>query len=161
MVEVLLDAANQGLDLEPGLGGGAFLDRADLGLEERLDLAEVLDPRPAEPLDQDAQAAVRQLQHPHDAGGGAEARQVAFGRILLPRVLLGQQHEDPVVGQRLIDGADALLAAHRQGQDDERVGDDVLERQHRQDVRQLDDLFLGLQGGLGHGGLTFAAAAAG
>ncbi len=140
VVEVLLDAAHQGLDLELGPLGGLLVDRPHLGQQKGLALAEVLDPGPADALHQDAQPAVRQLQHAHDAGSGAEPRQIVLPRVVEQRAALGQQHQHPVLGQGLIDRAHALVAAHRQRQDDERIGDDVLERQHRHDVRQLRGL---------------------
>ena len=141
-VEALLDAAHQRLDLEALLGGGGLLDALDLGLQVRLGLADVLDAGARQALDEDADAAVGQLEHPHDDGRGADAVEVGLARVLDRAVALRHQHDDAALGERAVDRQDALVAPHRQRQDDVREDDRVLERQHGQDVGDLDRLVL-------------------
>ena len=82
-----------------------------------------------------------QLQHAHDDGHGADAVEVLLAGVLVLEVLLRRQHDDAVLGQRLVHRVDRLLPRHRQRHDDERKDHQVLERQHRQDVGDLDCFF--------------------
>ena len=72
--------------------------------------------------------AVRQLQHSHDQGRRPEVVEVALTWIFDRGVLLGDQHDDAVLRQSLVDGEDALVATDGKRQDD--VGKDhrVLQR---------------------------------
>ena len=140
-IEVLFDGADERLGLQAAILRRRLFDASDLCFEERRGLDEVVDAGTAEALHEDADAAVRQLQHPHDDGHRADAIEVVLGRVFVLKVFLRRQHDDAVLGQRLVHRVDRLLARHRQRDDDERKDHQVLERKHRQDVGDFDWLF--------------------
>ena len=109
-IEVLLDGANERLGLEALFLRRRLFDARDFRLEERRGLDEVVDARAAESLHQDADAAVRQLQHAHDDGHGSDAIEIVLGRIFVLEIFLRRQHDDAVLGQRLIHRVDRLFA---------------------------------------------------
>src|SRR2546428_499696 len=95
--------------------------------------------------------SLRKLQHPHDDAHGADVEQVLLGRLLHLAVLLRHQQDHPVVGQGLVDRPDGALAADREGHDDERIDDDVPERQDGELLRDLELILRDLQRLAAHG----------
>ncbi len=136
-LQLLAHAAHQCLDLERSLRQRLVGELLDLRLQEGLALGQVDDARAHHALHQDADAAVGQLEHAGDAGDGADVEQVVRLGVLGGAVALRHQHQQPVLGERPVDGLNALLARHRQRQDDEREEHHVAQRQHRQQVGQL------------------------
>ncbi len=120
-----------------------LLDARDLRFEEGRRLDEVVDARAREPLHEDADPPVRELEHPHDDRDRADPVEILFARVLVLEVLLRGQHDHAVLGQRLIDRVDRFLSRDRERNDDERKDDQILERQNRQNVGDLDRLFFG------------------
>ena len=140
-VEVLFDGAHECFDLQRAVLRHRLFDAGDLGFEERRGLDEVVDARAREALHQDANASVGELEHAHDDGHRAHAVEIVLAWIFVLKILLRGEHDDPVFGQGLVDGVDRLFARHGQRNDDEGEDHQVLQRQHRKDVRDLDRLF--------------------
>jgi len=87
--------------------------------------------RARESLDQDANASVRQFQHPHDHCRGSDRIQVFGSRFFLVEILLRGEQNHPVLSQRFVDGPDRFFARDKQRHDHERIDHDVAQRQHR------------------------------
>ena len=113
----------------------ALLETRDLGLDVGLLGERRVEAGAREALDEEADAPVGELQHPHDRGDRADRVEVLGARRVVLRVLLGDQHDDPLLGEGRVHRVDRLLAGHRERQDDEREDDDVLQRQDGEDVR--------------------------
>ncbi len=160
LLEVAADGPHERLELEvPGRRRG-LLEAGDLGAQVRLLLQEVLDPGAGEALDEDPDAVVRQLDHPHDAGHGADLVEVLRLRVLVVGVLLGEQEQEAVLRQRLVHRGDRALAADRQRHHHEREEHRVLQRHRRQHVGDRDGLLAGVLDvflGLVHGSSVVTA----
>ena len=138
LLERGLDVAHQGLDLERALLGALRLGhRLDARLQVGQALVEGDDAGAADALHEHADAAVGQLQHAHDEGGGAHRVDVVGPGVVLVLLLLRGEQDHAVLGERLVDGLDRAVAAHVEGHDHEREDDDVPQRQHRQHLRDL------------------------
>ena len=117
-----------------GLGFGDFLDAHGI-IGFGLDIAGNLGLREA--LDENLDAFVGQLQHPHDDADRADRVDVLRGGVLDVEGLLRRQEDHPVARQRGFDGLDRHLAADEQRQHHVGKHDDVAHRQQRQLVRDL------------------------
>src|SRR5262249_15131912 len=111
-----------------------LLELGDLRLEERVLGEEGVDAGAGQALDEEADAPVGELQHPHDGRDGADREELLGPGRLVLRVALGDEHDDPLLGQRRVHGVDRLLAGDGERKDDEREDDDVLQRKDRKDV---------------------------
>src|SRR5581483_1498121 len=140
-LEVLLDGTDERFDFQRTILRDRLFDARDLRLEERRGLNEVIDARAAQSLHQDADAAVGQLQHAHDDRDGADAIEILFARILVLEVFLRRQHDHAVFRERLIDGVDRLLPRYGERDDDEGEDHEILQRQNRKNVGDLDCFF--------------------
>ena len=78
LLEVRLDVARQRVDLEPVGVVGVFGGRADARAQVRLRRDDLVERQPREPLDDQPQAAVGQLEHLVDVRGGADRVQVGL-----------------------------------------------------------------------------------
>lgn len=79
----------------------------------------------ADAFHQHLHGAVGQLQELEDGGKGADLVDRIGGRIVVARVDLGGEQDVAVGADRLLKGADRLLAPHEQGHDHVREDDDV------------------------------------
>jgi hypothetical protein len=140
LLEVGPHGAQEGLQLEIAGGRGGLLEARDARAQEWLLLHEVLDSRACQPLDEDPDAVVGQLDHPHDPRHGPHLVEVLRGGVLLVGVLLGKQQEEPVLRQRLVHRRDRPVPADRQRHHHEWEHHRVLERHRRQDVGYRDGL---------------------
>ena len=88
--------------------------------------------KPREPLDDQSQAAVGQLEHLVDVGRGADGVQVRLGGFVDRRVALREHRDQLAVGNRVVDEPHGALAGD--GQRHERIGkeDRVAKREDRQ-----------------------------
>jgi hypothetical protein len=134
LLEAGLDVALQGVDLEAVLGPvdlGRFLD---LGEQVGAQRGQPLQPHPRQPLDDQPQAAVGQLEHLVDVGGRPDVVEVGFSRLLDGGVTLGEDRDEAAAGHRFVDQANRRLP--RDGERHERVGEQhrVAQRQHGQGV---------------------------
>ncbi len=140
LLETFLHAPDERLELLRGRHRRRLHDarhlRAEVGLlpQVRVDL----DPR--EPLHEEPDPAVGELQHPHHRGGGAGLEEVGRPGILDGAVALGDEDEDALLRERRIDGGDRLLARDRERHDDVGEEDDVLQREDGKDVGDRDGL---------------------
>ena len=135
LLQVLLHAPHERLVLGRELFRGLrFLEARDFHFQVRLFREDRVDPRARDALHEQARAAVRQLQHPHDRRDGSDRVQVGQPRQLGLGVSLGDQHDDPLLGERRVDGVDRPLPRDGERQDDVRKDDDVLQRQDRKNV---------------------------
>ncbi len=142
LLEIVSDVSRKRFDFER-LGNGRVRDRFDGSL--KVDVTRVV-PRhanAADALDEDADPVVRQFQHPHDHRRGADRVEVAVLGLFDRGVALRREQDHPVVGQRLLDGGDRPVAAHKERHDHVREDDDVPERQNREVVRDLDRALAG------------------
>ena len=119
---------------------GDLRNRLDPRLRKVVGARKMLQANPGDPLDEEADPAVRQFEHAHDRGRRADLVEVGLLRLLDRGVALRHQQDHPVLGERLVDRADRALPAERKRNDDERIEDGVLERQDRKDVGQSDGL---------------------
>ncbi len=146
LFEVATQRAHERLGLEVALRHGRLLEARDSGLEEGRLLHEVLDACTCQALDEDAHPGVRKLDHPQDSGHRADPVEIVRLRVLLACVALRHQQEQALLGECLVDGGDRLLSTHRQRHHHERKEHGVLQRHHRQDVRNRDRFLVGFLG---------------
>ena len=85
-----------------------------------------------EPLDDQPQAAVGQLEHLVDVRRRADAVQIVLRRLLDRRVALREDRDQLAVGDRVVDEADGALARHGQRHERIRKEHRVPKRQDRQ-----------------------------
>ena len=121
---LLAHGAHQRLGFDGDLTGLGLVDEVDLHPVERLLLLERAHPRLGDGLHQHLQAAVGQFQGAHDHRHHAHAVQVFLFGIVLGRILLGDQHEQLVFAQPLVDGLDGA------GPTDKERDDHVVEHHH-------------------------------
>ena len=149
----LLDAAQEGVLLQVRGLQLRLSQGLHPGLEEVLGLGEVLHPHPLKTLHQGPDATVRQLQDPHDQGGGAHLVEVRGLGVVHLHLLLREQQDHAVLHQGGVHGPDGLLPADAEGEDHIGVHHHVTEGQYRQLFRQLG-LLIGRGGQenvVGHG----------
>ena len=128
--EEALDVARQRLDLGRLADDvGHVLELAD---EVRLVLPRLDEPDPLEPLDEDAQRPVGDLDHLVDDRGRADLVQVVPAGLLGLRVPDGDEREHPVARDDVVDQPHRALLADRERR--HRVGEDdrLLQREDRQ-----------------------------
>ena len=140
--ELVLDAAGERLEL------GALLDHvrdlAELRDEVRLVLDWALEADPPDSLDEDPERPVGDLDHlVHDRGRPDLVEVVPAGwvRVL---VLDRDEREQPLARGHVVDELDRALLADRERRDRLREDHGLLERQDRQDRRDLDVALLEL-----------------
>ena len=114
-------------------GLGLFQSR-DLHLQVGVRGEDGVDARPGDALHEQPGAAVRKLQHAHDRSDGPDREEILETRGLGLRAPLSDEHDDPLLRERGVDGVDRLLPRDRQREDDVRKDDDVFQRQDRQDI---------------------------
>ena len=134
LLEAGLDVPLQRVDLESILGAVQLGRLFDLGQQVGPERRQPLQADPRQALDDQAQAAVGQLEHLVDVGGRPDLVEVGLGRLLDGGVALREDRDQPAAGHRLVDQPDRRLAGH--GQRHERVGEEhrVAQRQHGQRV---------------------------
>src|ERR1019366_1334103 len=103
---------------------------------------------PASPATRRGIAPSGELEHPHRGRGGPDRVVVFRLRLLDGGVLLRDEKEDALLGERRVDRGDGLLARDRERHDDVGEEDDVLQRQRRENVG--DDDLLGRGGFRAH-----------
>ena len=149
--EEALDVARQRLDL----GRVGVLVREPLELADEIGIVEILlgQADPVQAADEDPQRPVGDLDHLVDHRDRADLVDVVPARRLDRGVARGDEREQAVAGDDVVDQPDRALLADRERRHRLREDDRVLERQHRQRRRQLD-LGLGvlgnLEGDVGH-----------
>ena len=95
-------------------------------------LLDALDPRALRAFDQHLHGAVGQLQHLQDGGDAADVVQVLGRRVVLGRLLLGDQQDVLAGVHRDVERLDRFRAADEQRDHHVREHDDVAQRQQRQ-----------------------------
>ncbi len=122
-------------------------DRAD---EVRLGGDLLVEPDPAQPLDEDPERPVGHLDQLVDQGRGPDAVQVGPAGDVDLRIAHGDEGEQPVAGDRLVHQPHRAFLADRQRR--HRLGEDdrLLERKHRQHWRERDLAGARLELGLSH-----------
>ena len=128
--EGALDVAGQRLEL----GGGLDDVRERLDARHQVGLLGdvVAEPHPLGPLDEDADRPVRDLEHPGDDPGDADVVELVGPGLVELGVARGDQHQHPLAREDVVDEPHRALLADRQRGQRVRIGDHVLERQHRQ-----------------------------
>ena len=96
----------------------------------------VAHPHPLRALDQDADRPVRDLEHPRDDPGDPDVVELVGPRLVDLRVARGDQGQGPLPREHLVDEPDRARLPDRQRRQRVRIGDHLLERQHRQRRRQ-------------------------
>ena len=129
LLEVRLDVPLEGVDLElVGLAdvvGRRDDPRAQVGL--RLDDLPHLEA--SEPLDDQPQAAVGQLEHLVDVGGRADPEQVGLDGFLDRGVALGEDGDELPAANRVVDQADGAFPGHRERHERVREQNRVAQRE--------------------------------
>ena len=141
--EEVLDVARERFDLR-GLGHlvrqlDELADEIRIGLHLAVELAAF------EALDEDAQRPVGNLDHLVDDCGGADLVEVVPAGLVGLGVLHGDEREQAVARDDVLDELDRALLSDRERRHGFREDDRVLQRQDRQ-RRGKDDLFLALLG---------------
>jgi hypothetical protein len=143
LLEIALDVALERIDLELVAVAHLLGRLADAGAQVRPGRGEAVEPHAREALDDDAQAAVWQLEHLVYVAGRADWIQVVLFRLLLGGVTLGEHADEAARRYRLVDQPHRALASD--GERHERVGEEhgIAQRQDGQFVRQLERLVVG------------------
>ena len=123
------DRAGKRLDLV--LGADRLLDGRGLGLEIIFVIGKAGDGGAARALDQHLHGAVRQFQQLQHRGERAEFIDAVGSRLVIRRVLLGDEENLLVGAHHLFERGDRFLAADEERYDHVGENDDVPERQHR------------------------------
>jgi hypothetical protein len=105
--------------------------RRDVCADVRLQRDDAIEPQTHESLDDEAQAAVRQLEHLVDVGRRARAVQIVLGGLFNRRVALREYPDDPAGGGRFVDQANGALAGDRERHEGIGEQDRVPQREHR------------------------------
>ena len=134
LLEAGLDVPLQRVDLEAILGAVQLGRLFDLGQQVGPQRRQPLQADPRKALDDQAQAAVGQLEHLVDVGGRPDFVEVGLGRLLDRGVALREDRDEPAAVHRFVDQPDRCLPGH--GQRHERVGEEhrVAQRQHGQRI---------------------------
>ncbi len=132
LLEVALDVPLQGVDLEMILLAQHFVGRRHRGAQIRPRLNHAIEPHAREPLDDQPQAAVRQLEHLVDVGRDSDRIEIVLQRLLDRRFALGEHADHPAGGRRLVDQAHRRFARDRQRHERVRKQHRVPQRQDRQ-----------------------------
>ncbi len=132
LLELLHDRAGERLDL--ARIGDRLAQHLGLDLEEARIVDEGLDAGARGALDQHLDRAVRQLEELQHARHGADAIDVVTARVVLARVLLGDEQDLLVVLHHLLERLDRLLAPDEQRNDHVREDDDVAKGQNGEDA---------------------------
>jgi hypothetical protein len=114
---------------------------ADLGLVIGLLVGEAHDGRAALALDQHLHGAVGQLQQLQDGGQHADIVDVGRGRIVVGRVLLGDQKDLLAAAHHLFEGAHGLVTPDEQRDHHMREHNDIPQGQHRKRTNLRHDAF--------------------
>ncbi len=111
------------------------------------------EPHPLGALDEDAQGAVGDLQHPGDDADDADVVEVVGPGLLVLGVARGDHDQHPVGAEHVVDQLDRALLADRQRGQRVGEGDRLAQRQDRQRVGQRRvgaDRVLGVERRLDH-----------
>ncbi len=141
-IDELLQPPDVGFDLDGAFGG--FRERLQQRGEDAAVVAQELRAGADHPLDQDAHASWR-LRHLPDDADGADPVQIVE-RWFLGFVLLQQQQDEPVAGERAIDRLDGDRTADAERRDGQRQDYRFAERYDRKFGREGRSLC-----GLSHG----------
>ena len=131
LLEVRLDVALQRVDLEPVVflqHLGCFDDAATQVRPRRGDLFE---PHAREALHDDAEAAVRQLEHLVNLAGGADRMQIVLRRLVFAGLALREHGNGLAAGNGFVNQFDGAFAGHRERHERLRKQHRVAQRQHR------------------------------
>ena len=134
LADLILQALDQGLHLDRDLD--LLLQETDFGDQVGITPDDACQADPLEARDQDADGAVRELQHLLDDGGRAHRVQVPLLRFVHRGVLLEHQSDGPVLEHDLVDEPDGGWPSDHQRGRQVREHDRVLERQDRQGFGQ-------------------------
>jgi hypothetical protein len=121
-------ALGQRLDLDLLVGRNRLVNELDAREKERLVLADAAQAEALHALDDQAQGAVRELEHLVDVRERADAMQIALHRIVHGRVPLRDDADDLPLAHRVVDEGNGALTRHGQGQDGVGKEDGVAER---------------------------------
>ena len=160
LLEVRLDVPGERVDLEPVGVVGVLGRRADARAQVGLGRDDLVEREPREPLHDEPQAAVGQLEHLVNVRRGADRVQVVLPRLLHGRVALGEDRDQLAVGDRIVDEPHRALARDRQRHERIRKEDRVPKRENRQlrrnrerPIADRDVLGLRLSSLIAHGDL--------
>ena len=132
LLEVVLDVPLQGVDLETVVVRHDLFGGPNRRTEERFRLADPVQRHAREPLDDEPQAAVRQLEHLVDVRDGADGVEIVLAGLFRRRLALGEDADELVAFDGGLDELHGTLPGHRQRH--EGVGKQyrVAQRQDRQ-----------------------------
>ena len=132
LLEVRLDVALQRVDFEAVFVAGDFFRFLDFGQQIRLARRELLQRHARQALDDQAQAAVGQLEHLVDVRGRADAIEIFLGGLFDRRITLGEDGDQLGAVHRLVDEAHRCLPRDRERHERIRKEHRVSERKDRQ-----------------------------
>ena len=136
LLKVGLDVPLQRVDLEAVVVAEQFEGLLDTGAEIRADVDHLGEADARQPLHDDAQAAVGQLEHLVDVAGGPHRVEVFLQRFVFAGLALGEDGDQAAARHRFVDEADRALARDRERHERVREQHRVAQRQHGQLARQ-------------------------
>ena len=107
---------------------------------------DLVEPHARQALDDDAQAAVGQLEHLVNLAGGADRMQIGLRRLVFAGFALREHGNGLAARHRLVNQLDRALARHRQRHERLRKQHGVAQRQHRHFRRHAERGRLGAAG---------------
>ena len=132
LLEVRLDVARERVDLQAIGVLRPFRRGAHARAQVRLGRHDLVELQAREPLHDQAEAAIGQLEHLVDMRGGADRIEVRLAGLFERRVALREHRDQLAVGDRIVDQADGALARDRKRHERIRKEDRVSQREDRQ-----------------------------
>ena len=131
LLEVRLDVALQRVDLEAVFVLQHLRRFGDAAAQVRTRRGDLVEAHARQALDDDAQAAVGQLEHLVNLAGGADRMQVGLRRLVFAGFALREHGNGLAARDRFVNQLDRALARHRQRHERLRKQHGVAQRQHR------------------------------
>ena len=131
LLEVRLDVALERVDLQFVLVTDHFWHLGDTRLQIRARRRHLVEADAGHALDDDAQAAVGQLEHLVDVAGGADRMQILLLWIILGGFALSEHGDHPARRHRFVDETDGALARHGERHEGLRKQHGVAQWKHR------------------------------
>ena len=135
--ELLLHGPYQGLPFEGRARQFGLGDLREADFQVGLGLDEFLDAGLGQPLHEDFDPVVGQLEHAHHHAHRADGVDVLRHGVFDVQGALGGQHDNPVARKRRLDGLDRHLPADEKRENHVGKDDDVANRQERKTIRDV------------------------